>query len=446
MTSANEKLIIFFEKTRFDNLPKTVIHQTKRALLDTLGCILAGLSTPLGKSVLSLCHQYPFLDGVTVPGIKHRIVPNMAATANGFLANALDADDGHRMSRVHNGGILFPALFAAAQPQSSSGRDVICAAVIGYEIGLRAGMALNNSGRIYYGSAHGGAYSAAAAVGYLMGLKPVDIINALGIVEIQAPSCQLMGWVQARKIPMIKEGMGWAAATGYTAALMAGHGVTGTLTLYDTFPLEAHVDDLGSEYQILKTYFKPFASCRWAQGPIENLIKILQSHQLNPDEIAKIQVRTPDKAANLDSVYPQTPEDAQYSIPFTLGAVLAYGKVGPAEMSIHRLKDPKILKSAEKVEVVADPVMQALYPRHVATAVAVTTREGKTYKAENRKITGDWDQPMTDQELVNKFYQYARPVLGSAHTDKLCDQIMTLEHVVDVNALLMPLASIQVDK
>ena len=162
---------------------------------------------------------------------------------------------------------------------------------------------------------------------------PADIINALGIVEIQAPSCQLMGWVNARKIPMIKEGMGWAAATGYTAALMAAHGITGTLTLYDTFPLEARVDKLGSDYQILKTYFKPFASCRWTQGPIENLLKILKTHPLDPGEIVKIEVRTPDKAANLDTVYPVTPEDAQYSIPFTLGAVLVYGKVGPAEMS-----------------------------------------------------------------------------------------------------------------
>ena len=190
MTSANENLIQFIEKTRFDNLPKIVIHQVKRALLDTMGCILAGLSTPLGKSVLALSRQFPFSDGTTVPGIDHGVVPNMAATANGFLANALDADDGHRMSRIHNGGILFPAIFATAQPLACKGRDVVTAAVIGYEIGLRAGMALNNSGKIYYGSAHGGTYSAAAATGYLMGLTPEEIINALGIVEIQAPSCR----------------------------------------------------------------------------------------------------------------------------------------------------------------------------------------------------------------------------------------------------------------
>ncbi len=445
MTSANEKLIEFIENVHFDGLPATVIHQTKRAMLDTCGCILAGLSTPLGKRILALSRQFPLPGGATVPGIDHGVVPNMAAAANGFLANALDADDGHRMSRVHNGGILFPAVFAAAQHRSSSGRDVICAAVIGYEIGLRAGMTLNNSGEIYFGSAHGGAYSAAAAAGYLMGLKPADIINALGIVEIQAPTCHLMGWVKARKIPMIKEGMGWAAATGYTAALMAGHGITGTLTLYDTFPLEACVNELGSDYQILKTYFKPFASCRWTHGPIENLIKILATHPLQADEIAKIRVSTPDKAANLDTICPATPEDAQYSIPFTLGAVLAYGKVGPTEMSTYRLQDPKILRLAEKVEVVSDPVMQALYPQQVATALVVTTHAGKTYKAENKKITGDWDQPMTDQELVDKFIQYAGPVLGSRQTDNICNHIMSLDHVTDISELLLPLASIQAD-
>jgi len=443
MTSANKNLINFIEKVHYNNLPKEVIHQAKRALLDTMGCMLAGLNTPLGTSVLDMSRQFPFAEGATVPGIDHGVVPNMAAMANGFLANALDADDGHRMSRVHNGGILFPAIFAAAQARASSGRDFITAAVIGYEIGLRAGMALNNSGEIYYGSAHGGTYSAAAATGYLMGLKPADIIDALGIVEIQAPACQLMGWVKARKIPMIKEGMGWAAATGYTAALMAGHGITGTLTLYDTYPQAAGISELGSDYQILKTYFKPFAACRWTQAPIENLIKILTSHSLHPDEISKIQVRTPDKAANLDTIFPETPEDAQYSIPYTLGAVLAYGKVGPAEMRADRLKDPKILEAAEKVEVVADPDMQARYPRYVATAVVVTTQGGKTYTQENKKITGDWDQPMGDQDLRDKFRNFAGPVLGALQTDDLCNQIMALEQVTDINDLLMSLASIQ---
>ncbi len=445
MATANEKLIRFIETSRFEKLPKAVIHQVKRAMLDTIGCILAGLSTPLGKSVLALGRQFPFSEGVTVPGIEHRVVTNMAATANGFLANALDADDGHRMSRIHNGGILFPAVFAAGQCSSSSGREVICAAVIGYEIGLRAGMALNNSGEIYYGSAHGGTYSAAAAAGYLMELQPADIINALGIVEIQAPSCQLMGWVKARKIPMIKEGMGWSAATGYTAALMAGHGITGTLTLYETFPHLSAMNDLGLDYQILKTYFKPFASCRWTHGPIENLNKILKKHPLQPDDIAKIQVRTPDKAANLDTIYPLTPEDAQYSIPFTLGALLGYGKVGPAEMSAEVLKDSQILTAAKKVEVVADPDMQALYPQHVATRVAVTTHGGKTYVEENKKISGDWDQPMTDRELADKFTDYATPLLGPRQTDDLCNQIMALDQVSDINQLLAPLASIQLD-
>ena len=443
MTSANAKLIRFIEETRFDNLPKAVIHQVKRALLDTMGCILAGLSTPLGRSVLALSRQFPFSDGATVPGIDHGVVPNMAASANGFLANALDADDGHRMSRIHNGGILFPATFAEAQRRSSSGRDVMTAAVVGYEIGLRAGMALNNAGEIYYGSAHGGTYSAAAATGYLMGLTPDEIINALGIVEIQAPTCQLMGWVNARKIPMIKEGMGWAAATGYTAALMAGHGITGTLTLYDTFAQEACIDDLGSDFQILKTYFKPFAACRWTQGPIENLIKILTAHPLQPDDIVKIQVRTPDKAANLDTIYPLSPEDAQYSIPFALGALLAYGKVGPVEMGADRLQDPEILKSAQKVEVIADADMQALYPRYVATEVAVTTHGGTTYTEHNKKISGDWDKPMSDQELIDKFKAYTGSVLKPQQSVDLCDQIMALEQVTDINDLLLPLASIK---
>ncbi len=439
MNSANEILADFIARTHFETLPSVVVHQAKRALLDTCGCILAGLATPLGQRAVALSRQFPQSDGVTVACVDHGIMPVMAAMANGFLANALDADDGHRLSRVHNGGILFPAAFAAAQPRSSSGRDFITATVIGYEIGLRAGMAMNNTGDIYFGSAHGGTYSAAAAAGWLMGLKPTEIINALGIAEIQAPSCQLMGWIEARRAPMIKEGMGWAAATGYTAALMTAHGITGTLTLYDSYPDAARVDGLGSDFEILKTYFKPFAACRWTHGPIENLLKILTDHRLNPDQIATIRVKTPDKASKLDTCNPLSPEDAQYSIPFALGAAAVDRKVGPPQMSVARLNDPKILAVAAKVEIVSDPAMQAAYPERVATVVEITTVAGERFSQGNDRISGDWDYPLSDESLVDKFTTYATPALGAKKTSVLCNQIMELDHIDNINQLLKPL-------
>ncbi len=443
MSYASEKISDFIARTRFETLPSAVVHQAKRALLDTCGCILAGLATPLGQRVVALSRQFPQSDGVTVPSIDHGVMPIMAAMANGFLANALDADDGHRQSRVHNGGVLFPAIFAAAQPRSCSGQDFITATVIGYEIGLRAGMALNNTGDIYYGSANGGAYSAAAATGWLMGLNPTEILNALGIAEIQAPSCQLMGWIESRRIPMIKEGMGWAASTGYTAALMTVHGITGTLTLYDSYPLAARVDELGLDYEILKTYFKPFSACRWTHGPIENLLKILTDHPLSPDQIAKIRVKTPDKASKLDIRNPSTPEDAQYSIPFALGVAAVDGEAGPPQMSAARLNDPEILAVAAKVEIMSDPAMQAAFPERVATEVEITTVSGETFSQRNDQISGDWDHPLSDQDLVNKFSAYATPALGAIKTGLLCNQIMNLDHIDNINLLLKPLECAQ---
>lgn len=443
MSPANKALAEFIGQTHFEILPAEVIHQVKRALLDTTGCILAGLATPVGQRVVALSRQFPQTDGATVPAIGHGVMPVMAAMSNGFLANALDADDGHRMSRLHNGGVLFPAALAAAQQKASDGRQFITAAVVGYEIGLRAGMAMNNTGEIYFGSAHGGAYSAAAAVGFLMNLAPQDIINAVGIAEVQAPTCQLMGWIEARQVPMIKEGMGWAASTGYTAALMAAHGITGTLTLYDRHPCAAEVDQLGSDFQILKTYFKAFPACRWTHGPIENLLKILESHPLQADDIAKIRVKAPDKASLLDTARPASPEDAQYSIPFVLGAAVVDGRVDPPQMSVARLNDPEILAVAERVEIVMDPVLQEAYPERVLTVVEIETRAGEVFSQSNELITGDWDNPMSDQALIDKFKAYATPSLGAAKTDVLLNQILELEQVSDMNHLLRPLAAVE---
>ena len=165
----------------------------------------------------------------------------------------------------------------------------------------------------------------------------------------------------------------------------------------------------------------------------------MTDYSLSPDQIAKIRVKTPDKASKLDTRNPLTPEDAQYSIPFALGAAAVDGKVEPPQMSAARLNDPEILAVAARVEIVSDPLMQAAFPERVATVVEITTVSGETFSQGNDQISGDWDYPLSDQNLVDKFKAYAAPALGMKKTDALCNQIMELDHIDNINQLLKPL-------
>jgi len=217
----NLRISRFIRDTDYEQFPDHVLQQAKRCLLDVVGCILAGIPAPIGKAVGGLSSLFPQEKGASILGIRQDVNPFMAGMGNGFLANALDADDGHRTARGHPGGVIIPAALAAAEITECDGKTFIEGLVVGYEIGLRAGLAIN-SGSTYFGSAHWATFGASAAAAKIFKLENGQDIHALGITEMHTPTCQLMGWIETKKIPMIKEGMGWAAATGYMSALMAG--------------------------------------------------------------------------------------------------------------------------------------------------------------------------------------------------------------------------------
>lgn len=435
MTPANHKISNFIHSSRYEDLPDTVVHQAKRVLLDTVGCMLAGLKTPIGKSVVELASLFPQHGGATILGAAQNISPIMAAMSNGFLANALDADDGHRASRLHAAGVIIPAAFAAVEQNDCDGRDFIEAVVVGFEIGHRAGI-ISNSGETYYGSGHGATFGAAAAAGKILNLSAEQTINALGITEIHVPNCQLMGWVNARKIPMIKEGMGWAAATGFVSAMMAAKGITGTLTIFEGNENIDRINSLGSDYEILKRYDKVYPSCRWTHSPLENLLSIIKDNDLDPLSIAGIHVKTFQAAACLDLKEPPTIEDAQYSIPFVLGAALVGGEFGPGQMNPEKLRDEKILELAEKVQISVEPELEQYYPEFVVSIVEVETKDGAVYSLTNQLITGDWNKPFSDRAMEKKFLDFVSPTLSKAAGENIIDEIKRLEQIKSIKEFL----------
>ena len=139
--------------------------------------------------------------------------------------------------------------------KKTSGRRLIESIVAGYEIGLRAGLAIN-SGDVYYGSGKLGHFLVRRRQHLSFSSLPgEEFLNALGICEVQTPICRLMGWIEDRRIPSIKEAMGWSASTGLISTLMAEAGITGTLTIFKGKEVEAKISSIGSQFETLKLYF-----------------------------------------------------------------------------------------------------------------------------------------------------------------------------------------------
>lgn len=232
LRSNEQRIVNFLDGFSLSGLAPSVLNEARRAVLDTLGCMIAGIDTPVCVNLRKLAVRFTDKQGVNVLGLEQPIAPFMAAMCNSYMANAHDADDGHRRSRLHAGSIIIPTALAAGEENGSTGKTFFEAVISGFELGYRAGMAIT-ARDTYYGSAMGSTFGAAVAAGRLMGLSPDQIINAMGIAEMQAPNCMLMGWIKARKVPMIKEGMGWSAASGLMSAYMARTGITGTLTIFN---------------------------------------------------------------------------------------------------------------------------------------------------------------------------------------------------------------------
>ncbi len=426
MQNNEQKIIDFLNDFSFSGLPPVVINETRRAVLDTLGCMIAGIDTPLGENLRKLAGRFTDKHGARVLGMEQPIAPFMAAVCNGYMANAHDADDGHRRSRLHAGGIIIPTALAAGEENGSTGKEFFEAVIAGFELGHRAGMA-TTAWETYHGSAMGSTFGAAAAAGWLMGLSSEQIVNAMGIAEMQAPNCMLMGWLESRKIPMVKEGMGWSAASGLMSAYMSKDGITGTLAIFNGREEISEIATLGQAYEIQRRYYKPHPGCRWTHVPLQTLQALMAEHGINARDVQTITVRTLSNAFYLDNPTPSTMEDAQYSIPFVLAATLVDGEFGPDQMCMEKLNDPEILALAQKVKLELEPEFDKAYPGMIQSEVHITTRAGATFFARSRKVKGDEDHPLSDEEIKEKFVWLSHNRLDRKQAQTVIDEVWSME-------------------
>jgi len=435
MNYVHGKITDFFNSLDCGDLPVEVRDKARSAVLDAMGCLLAGLNTPLGKSLCQMAPLHTITKGATMIGGGENLNPVFAAMANGYLCNALDADDGHRVSRLHSGGIIIPTALVALNDKDATGKKLIEAVVAGYEMAHRAGIVSRQSG-LYYGSAYGGTYGAAAASAWLMDLPPDKILNALGIAEMHAPNCLLMGWVENRKFPMVKEGMGWSGASGLMSASLSENGVTGALTIFEGKEEIIDFEMLGSSYDTLGVYFKPYPGCRWTHPPVQVLLSLIKRYDINSQDVVKVEVHTFENGVKLDRVTPRTIEEAQYSIPFIVGSALLDKTFGIQQICEERLFDHGIRLQAEKIKLIVDEEFSKLYPEKLHARVAIYTKDGSVYSDTNEVVWGDADCPLSDDELKKKFLTLSQESVTRTQARELMDMIWDLEELSSVNELI----------
>jgi 2-methylcitrate dehydratase PrpD len=423
------------------DLPPAVREQARRCLLDTLGVAATGRQTETATIVYDFAaaayggeDTQLWFDGrpVSAPG---------AALAHGMMIDAFDMHDTCRPVKGHAGVALVPAALAtlALGDRPVSGTELLTTLVVGYEVAIRAGLALHATACDYHTSGAWNALGCAAIVARRLGLDRAQTRHALGIAEYHGPRSQMMRCIDHPT--MVKDGSGWGAMAGVSAGLLAAAGFTGApaLTVEDA-AIKNIWADTGREWHILVQFFKPYPVCYWAQAPIAGAVQLQKAHGLAPADIAAIRVYTFHEATRLATRRPETTDEAQYSLPFPVAAALVHDRVGLEALRDAGLQDPAVLALVDKVEMVEEQTFNDRFPAERLARVEIETASGRVLDSGEVRPLWDLSAPPADAELHEKFHQLVAPTLPAGRAAALEHAAWHCADLPDATALLALLA------
>lgn len=425
----------FIHTLTWRDLPPAVQQQARHCLLDTLGAALGGRKTPVSALIYDYAATVYGGTGAHLWWDGRSVSPPGAALAHAMTIDSLDIHDGHPLTKGHAGAAVVPALFAFLNAESAvTGQEFLTRLVIGYEIALRAGIALHATACDYHTSGAWNALGCAAIGARALGLQAEQTRHALGIAEYYGPRSQMMRCIDHPT--MVKDGSGWGAMTGVSAALLAQKGFTGAPAVTIEAPEAAvHWRTLGKAWEILNQYVKPHAVCRWAQPAIEAVLALQQTHGFTADAIAQVTVRTFHHAVRLTMRRPQDSDQAQYSLPFPVAAALVYGKLGGSELTGAALTDPTVLALVDQVVLVEDNEFNAHFPARRFAQVTITTKRGVHYASPATEARWNSTDPPTDDELRAKFRWLATELLPPAAVATLENALWYCSEAPDIQIL-----------
>ena len=418
--------VAFIHDLALSDLPADVVRQAKRCLLDLTGVAASGRRTELSRiaHLIALRQMGTSEGGARLIFDGRRASATGAAYAGASTIDAFDAHDGHRLTKGHAGVALLPVLLAVCDADARwDGREFLASLVMGYEIATRAGIALHATAADYHTSGAWNALAAAAITARHMRLSQEQTHHALGAAEYFAPRSQMMRCIDHPT--MVKDGSGWGALTGVSAAHLAAEGFTGAPALLLSEP-SGIWDDLGERWCILEQYFKPWPVCRWAQPAIEACLTLMARHDVDADAIETVEIATFAAAVRLGSEMPASTEAAQYALGFPVAAALVHGRLGAEEITGEGLADPRTAALLARIRLVDDPALTARFPAERHARSTMTLKTGEVLRTGNVAARGDTESPLSDAEIQEKFRALTKG-LSPPRVQRIEDAIRTLD-------------------
>ena len=433
----------------FDQLSKDAVRQAKRFLLDSVACALGGFQQPDVAIALGVLSEVAAPGPATLIGSGKKLDVVHAAFANALMIRCMDYNDVYWKQDPCHPSDIFPAAMACAERQRSDGKELIVGLVLGHEFEQRlceaAFPGIRERG---WHHATLTAFAAPIVAGRMLHLSSAQMQHAIGI---SASARCTLGAVAAGELTMMKNTVDpMAVESGVFAALLAekgytgpGHVIDGKEGLVDVlgpeWRLNVLTEGLGESWRITQCGMKYFPTEALTHTPVSAVLDLVREYNLESDLIREVHILTTSRGANIlsdASKYdPRSKETADHSLPYCIAAAIAEGQVTPRQFAMDKIMDPTIRAQLNKIKVDADPVIESLFPNLQRAVVTITTGDGRVLSKSVDFPKGDPRNPLSDQEIEDKFHALAEPVMSSDARYKLLDSVWNLERQTNVTSL-----------
>ena len=453
-----ERLTNYAAGLAYRDLPDEVVHQVKRLVIDSMGCGLAASDAEPVRAARDLAHEAHSPSPATLLGTAETTTPDMAAFVNGTMVRYLDFNDSYNGKDIAHPSDNIAAVLAAAEAHGASGRDVIAAAALAYEV--QAAWADS------FQLAEGGAWDQAA---YAAVSAPLGAGKAIGLTEEQLAEALRISVVSSMTLGEARRGTisHWKAAAvpnagrnGVFAAMLARRGMTGPPEVFSgshgffagvtASPVElaplAREDGNDRAFRLMESRFKRFPAGFVSQTAIEGAMEARETLNIaRADEIAHVHIRTFESgkrimAGDPTRWRPETRETADHSIPFVVACALRFGTLEPAHFEDDVLRDPVLLDLMQRIEVVQDPECDAAWPEAILNILTVQTSDGRQHTASVPYYTGHFKKPMSDLDIEDKFRRLTTGLLDDSRQQAALERIWRLDEETNLRGLMASMA------
>ena len=445
---ATQILADYVSETSFPALPKEVVRKVKGIVLDTLGCAIAGYTLA--------AHEFRWVyepvkemggnpeSTVWLAGMKTSCP--QAALVNGTLVHTVDFDDTHLGSIAHLGASVVSSALAIGEKVGADGPSILAAMVMAYEAAGRIGKAIMPSHyKYWHPTGTLGTIASAVVASKLLGLKADRMEQAISLAADGASGmryCIDFGDFSKSLHP------GFSTWKGILSALVIASGAAGPKGLleyksgfceaYSDEPAMQHLNEsLGSSYEILTDSLKAFPTILCSHTPIQGTVKLMKEKNLRLEDIDAIHFRVTPTAPGQGMNYtPDTPLAARLSIPYCVSRAAADGYIAMDQFQEEKIKDARVRQFMKKVTLESVPQFVEKYPGTLAAQVEIQTKDGKRFQDESIYPKGHPQNPMTDEEIKDKFRRLSLNTLDRVQTEKIIEKVYDLEWVSGADELI----------